>query len=473
MSRARRVPLDPDLYDAVVEEAKHRFEVWPSAYASGWVVKTYKERGGKYAGQARGQDTGLTKWFGEEWVDLSRPIHDDDGNLVGYEPCGRKSSDDPADYPKCRPLAEAMQMTPEEVADAIRRKRRAERQVEHVVGRSRAPVRVPTYREDEDMRRNPPLLLLNPAAARESAASMASRYAERIRRRQTEARQPAPQPRDMLGVVVNPKTFAPCFACTIGVTSDRSRSSMVANFVEIYDDFDTASQGREYRSSWAGRGLISRDLSFSGFPIVHTGGDSGEGVREKHQGYGTALYTALCLGATLAARGKISIQNLEIHRWGSREFGEGIASARSGRTADAAAWWHKAIAHGMAYSEEAMFDAFPFDGGADRFCVVVGASDWFSTTYKGSTADTTLAPDVLATLNLAGCDPRVVAYLEEMAKLHGATKEFRKALAVADVVEHAGMRMNPEVGFTAKERRLLEEREDTIHTLGLDVPFDD
>ena len=150
MKKPRRVPLDPDLYDTVVEEAKHRFAVWPSAYASGWVVKTYKERGGKYAGQAQSEDTGLTKWFGEEWVDLSRPTPDG-----GYEPCGRKSSDDPADYPKCRPLAEAMQMTPEEVADAIRRKRRAERQAEHVVGRSRAPVMVPTYREDDAVRKNP------------------------------------------------------------------------------------------------------------------------------------------------------------------------------------------------------------------------------------------------------------------------------------------------------------------------------
>lgn len=159
MTAPRRVPRDPDLYADVVDEAKTRFAVWPSAYASGWVVKTYKERGGKYAGEAQGEDTGLTKWFGEEWVDLSRPTPDG-----GYEPCGRKSSDDPADYPKCRPLAEAMQMTPEQVADAVRRKRRAESQVEPEQGR--APVRVPTYREDEAMRRrrNPAeLLLLNPA----------------------------------------------------------------------------------------------------------------------------------------------------------------------------------------------------------------------------------------------------------------------------------------------------------------------
>ena len=28
--------------------AKRKFKVWPSAYASAWLVKTYKKRGGKY-----------------------------------------------------------------------------------------------------------------------------------------------------------------------------------------------------------------------------------------------------------------------------------------------------------------------------------------------------------------------------------------------------------------------------------------
>lgn len=148
----RRVPLDPDLYADVVAEAQARFAVWPSAYASGWVVKTYKQRGGKYAGEARGEDTGLTKWFGEEWVDLSRPIYDEGGDLVGYEPCGRKKSTpqfSTRDYPKCRPVDEAMRMTPDEVASAIRRKRTAEAKASPERGRK--PVRVATYRRNPDV----------------------------------------------------------------------------------------------------------------------------------------------------------------------------------------------------------------------------------------------------------------------------------------------------------------------------------
>jgi len=151
--RSRRKPLDKDLYAAVVDEAKTRFAVWPSAYASGWVVKTYKERGGRYGGGAGGDRkarTGLTKWFGESWVDLSRPIHKG-GELVGYEPCGRKKSDDPTDYPKCRPIKEAMKMSPSEVKDAIKRKRAAEAGAPGRGSRARAPKRVATYRA------NPPI----------------------------------------------------------------------------------------------------------------------------------------------------------------------------------------------------------------------------------------------------------------------------------------------------------------------------
>ena len=153
MSRLSRKPLDKDLYADVVAEAKERFDVWPSAYASGWVVKTYKARGGRYAGGDKKTRSGLTKWFGESWVDLSRPIHDEDGELVGYEPCGRKASDDPAAYPKCRPLKEAMRMSPSEVKDAIKRKRAAEAKAAKGRGGrgARAPVRVSTYRKNPDV----------------------------------------------------------------------------------------------------------------------------------------------------------------------------------------------------------------------------------------------------------------------------------------------------------------------------------
>jgi hypothetical protein len=42
------IPLDKDLYSRVKSEAKQKFRVFPSAYASAWIVREYKSRGGKY-----------------------------------------------------------------------------------------------------------------------------------------------------------------------------------------------------------------------------------------------------------------------------------------------------------------------------------------------------------------------------------------------------------------------------------------
>jgi hypothetical protein len=41
-------PSDKELYSRIVAEAKRKFDVYPSAYANGWVVQEYKRRGGKY-----------------------------------------------------------------------------------------------------------------------------------------------------------------------------------------------------------------------------------------------------------------------------------------------------------------------------------------------------------------------------------------------------------------------------------------
>lgn len=62
----------------------------------------------------------LKEWFREDWVDISRPKKGG-----GFEPCGREDADS-GKYPKCVPASRAAKMTPEEIASAVRRKRRAE-----------------------------------------------------------------------------------------------------------------------------------------------------------------------------------------------------------------------------------------------------------------------------------------------------------------------------------------------------------
>lgn len=61
-------PLDIALYAKVKAEADQRFEKH-GAFKSGWVVKTYKERGGKYSGtKTKG---GLSAWFKEKWSNVA------------------------------------------------------------------------------------------------------------------------------------------------------------------------------------------------------------------------------------------------------------------------------------------------------------------------------------------------------------------------------------------------------------------
>ena len=45
--------LDKSIYARAVKDAKARFKVYPSAVASSWTVKRYKELGGRYRRTAR------------------------------------------------------------------------------------------------------------------------------------------------------------------------------------------------------------------------------------------------------------------------------------------------------------------------------------------------------------------------------------------------------------------------------------
>ena len=103
------VVLDKKLYEKVVKEAKEKFKKWPSAYASGWVVSTYKKRGGRYSGEKNGT---LERWYKEKWINVCE--------LPKIVPCGRTKSDN-SPYPYCRPLVRINKNTPKTV-DEISKK---------------------------------------------------------------------------------------------------------------------------------------------------------------------------------------------------------------------------------------------------------------------------------------------------------------------------------------------------------------
>lgn len=88
--------------------AKEKFEVYPSAYANAYAVQVCKgdkpdlegNYVNRYGTEKKEEDSGLTRWFKEEWVNVCEK--DGEGN---YLPCGRKKASlKPKDYPYCRPL---------------------------------------------------------------------------------------------------------------------------------------------------------------------------------------------------------------------------------------------------------------------------------------------------------------------------------------------------------------------------------
>ena len=46
--KTKAIPTNPKLYAQVKAETKRKFDVYPSAYAHAYLVRTYKKRGGKY-----------------------------------------------------------------------------------------------------------------------------------------------------------------------------------------------------------------------------------------------------------------------------------------------------------------------------------------------------------------------------------------------------------------------------------------
>tara|TARA_B100000524_G_scaffold333617_1_gene221582 strand:+ start:886 stop:1401 length:516 start_codon:yes stop_codon:yes gene_type:complete len=107
------VPADRALYERVKREARRRFDTWPSAYASGWLVREYKRRGGTFPGlggvRSEGRRAGIGRWFRERWVQV-RPY------LLRAEvvDCG---SGDAAKA--CRPLRRVDERTPATVGELV------------------------------------------------------------------------------------------------------------------------------------------------------------------------------------------------------------------------------------------------------------------------------------------------------------------------------------------------------------------
>jgi hypothetical protein len=79
MSEVPKNVANPALYKKAKAKAKAKFDVYPSAYANGWMVQEYKRMGGKYKG-AKKAEGGEIKGFDAKKSDL-----DKDGKISRYE----------------------------------------------------------------------------------------------------------------------------------------------------------------------------------------------------------------------------------------------------------------------------------------------------------------------------------------------------------------------------------------------------
>ena len=103
-------PVNLALYNRIKSMVKRKVKRWPSAYASGMLVRAYKQKGGKYRCTSIGKprctskssfgESGLNRWFKERWVDV----------CTG-KPCGRNSGER-RKYPYCRPSRRISSKTP-------------------------------------------------------------------------------------------------------------------------------------------------------------------------------------------------------------------------------------------------------------------------------------------------------------------------------------------------------------------------
>lgn len=136
---------------------------------------------------------------------------------------------------------------------------------------------------------------------------------------------------DGLGVIINPKTFEPCLPFKV-----KDKHKTFAFYTP-----DTKNTGDVFRVM--GRGYFddangdAYDTSSSGYPRVHTP----DGVRVLRKGYGTVLYTTLCLAATLEEMGELTIKDIE-------PSARGISS-NSERSNSAKAWWKQARELGLTF----------------------------------------------------------------------------------------------------------------------------
>ncbi len=110
-SDEKPIPLNKSLYNKVLSEARNKFKRFPSLYASSWITREYKSRGGKYK-TPKGYKSAQKKWYDEQWVQIIPYVKD--GKKID---CGSPNKDSKA----CRPLKRIDKSTPPTMGEIVKK----------------------------------------------------------------------------------------------------------------------------------------------------------------------------------------------------------------------------------------------------------------------------------------------------------------------------------------------------------------
>lgn len=106
------------IYKEVKKEADNKFKAKTGIYKSAWIVREYKKRGGIFKGN-KPKNTGLKRWFKEEWVRVDPKTGKTMMKNGKRVPCGRSDKEMDKNVKKglCRPYKRITKKTPKTVKE--------------------------------------------------------------------------------------------------------------------------------------------------------------------------------------------------------------------------------------------------------------------------------------------------------------------------------------------------------------------
>ena len=109
-NKQKNTPLNTYLWEEAKKQANKIYDK-PSAYKSGYIVKYYKDHGGKFKERSKNKE-GLSRWFKEKWVNQHGEVGYQHKNDV-YRPSKRITSRSPTTW---------KELTKKEIESAMRKK---------------------------------------------------------------------------------------------------------------------------------------------------------------------------------------------------------------------------------------------------------------------------------------------------------------------------------------------------------------